>query len=241
MTATTIEQHTYDDMSAIEDEVEWEVKPVWNDPFENLRRALRGFCIPDIQQQHERAGRKCMRTRPQGESDDDDSSAAYTDHSSPSKETLPLSTITTASATAPLEPGLFEPILNLKKAFLTGGGFCDPFDSRSNGEVHCERSILAAASQDSDELLSKESSKEDDHYLGYDTSMNEEESDYELLIETLPGTSRSVRVYKALEIFVSAVIILLLTFHILRRFDLKANFQVLSKEPGQSSFFDIFT
>lgn len=204
-------------------EVEWEISaPAWNDPFSNLKNFLRGFCVPD-------------NPLVSFESDDCDSSTVYTAHSSLS-EGARIANAPNSSITIPPSSILFEPMRNFQKVLFAGASFCDPYAIKLNSDKDRKNERRGSLNTKPEDQM-EQSLADDCEFEDCSQFAPDEELEFEELIEIIPGTGRLPRVYKALETFLSGVVIIVLTIYILRRLDSQPTISIFSKEVNGDSLF----
>jgi hypothetical protein len=244
--------------------VEWIIsEPNWKNPFDNLTQIVRGLCVPhqesSIKNQQHRSTTENTRDRSRtfstssttqllyinstlsdDECDDDSQSSGSANaiaNSFPSFTSKQILSGSSASATRMMSStDILEPLYNLKRSIFTGTGFCDPFIQYNSKD---DKISIRDNQKDLDSTISVQD--DDSEYVDcyeFESEYDDESEDFEeILVETQPGTSRVYRVYQAMEMFCSAVLILMLTFQALRRMDThQPLFQFTSKNVQNSKW-----
>ncbi|EEC51946.1 predicted protein [Phaeodactylum tricornutum CCAP 1055/1] len=192
-----------------------ELNPVEFAPFKNVNEFLIGFCRP----------RQSLSSVPDGNTQilvDDSASQSSSYKISPSSRGL--------EAVINVHP-----YTNLKRALHYG--FCDPTElvgderkSATNRSINSGVTTQTIDSGDISSITAVPDEQEDD------------EDEQSGIIFTHPGTGRAIRVYKALEVFVLTIAVLIFAFRTLRKLNVPIGFELKTRiDEDEPSFYFSFS
>lgn len=184
----------------------WQVSsPSQNLPFESFRKLLKGLCSPDQQSQPTKNQSLCKG---------DDTATVCSDQSShcdeQNKQDFDSSCMNLST--------LLDPIAELLR-------FCSPstvIETYEDESYETPLFDIKSKSIDSDEVEVLECTPQE-----HDDCLTPDDFDDEVIVETVPGNPRIVRVYKALEMFSSAVVLVIIAIYLIILMDTTANIRMI--------------